>query len=120
MVRKSPLLDGLLSSAKQDVLAATLLQPDRAWYLQELARHLRLPVSTVQHELQVFTKSGLLMRRKDGNRVYYQADQRCQIFRPLSEILIRTAGLVDLVRAALNPLLPEIEFAFIYGSVAAE
>ena len=28
---------------RQGILAATLLRPEKAWYLQELARHLRVP-----------------------------------------------------------------------------
>ncbi len=120
MLRTSPLLDGLLTKVKQQVLAATLLQPDRPWYLHELARHLRVPVSSVQHELGVFVAAGLLTRRADGNRVYYQADRACPISRPLSEILWKTTGLADLVRDALKPLAAKIDVAFIYGSVAAE
>ncbi len=120
MVRRSPLLDGVLSKVKQQVLAATFLQPDRPWYLHELARHLTIPPSSIQHELAVFVASGLLTRRKDGNRVYYQADRTCPIFRPLSEILLKTAGLADVLREALKPLAARLDVAFIYGSIAAQ
>jgi len=37
-MRTSPLLDVLVSKTKQQILAATLLQPERSWYLVELAR----------------------------------------------------------------------------------
>src|ERR1700738_2853965 len=94
--------------------------PDRPWYLHELARHLKIPVSTVQHELGVFVAARLLTRRKDGNRVYFQADRSCPIFRPLAAILWKTAGLADVVRAALSPLAASINVAFIYGSVASK
>jgi DNA-binding transcriptional ArsR family regulator len=119
MTRNSPLLDGLLTEVKQQVLAAIFLFPDRSWYLHELARHLKIPVSSVQHQLGVFVAAHLLTRRKDGNRVYYQADRSCPIFLPLAEILWKTAGLADVVRDALKPLAAKISVAFIYGSVGS-
>jgi predicted nucleotidyltransferase len=119
MNRTTPLLDALTTRVKQRVLSATLLQPERSWYLHELARHLHVPPSSVQHELRLFASAGLLTRKEHGNRVYYQADQSSPIFRALSEVLRKTAGLVDVVRDALKPLAVKLEAAFIYGSVAA-
>src|SRR5215471_8469755 len=115
MVRRDPALAALLTTVKQQVLAATLLHPDRDWYLGELARHLAIPVSTIQHELGVFVAAGLLTRRRDGNRVYYRADRRCPIFPDLSRILEKTAGVADTLKETLAPLASQIELAFIYG-----
>jgi predicted nucleotidyltransferase len=119
MVRTSPHLAGLLTPIKQKVLAATLLHPDRAWYLLELARCLSIPVSSIQHELGVFVASGLLTRHKDGNRVYYQADRRCPIYPELSKMLVKTMGVVDVLKRALSGLASHIDVAFLYGSIAS-
>jgi hypothetical protein len=119
MIRTSPHLAGLLTPVKQKVLAATLLHPDRAWYLLELARSLSMPVSSIQHELGVFVASGLLTRRKDGNRVYYQADRKCPIYPELAKILVKTVGVVDVLKKALAPLASHIDVAFLYGSIAS-
>jgi len=119
MDRTSPLLTALTTPLKQRVLSATLLQPERSWYLHELARHLGLAPSSVQHELRLFASVGLLSRRENGNRVYYQAEQGSPIFKALSEVLLKTTGLVDVVKNAIKPLAPRLDLAFIYGSVAA-
>jgi predicted nucleotidyltransferase len=119
MDRTTSLLDALTTCGKQRVLSATLLHPERSWYLHELAKHLRIPVSSVQHELRLFASVGILTRKVDGNRVYYQADQRSPVFRALAEVLLKTSGLADVVRDALKPLAAKLEVAFIYGSVVA-
>jgi DNA-binding transcriptional ArsR family regulator len=118
MVRKSRLLDALISRTKQEILAATLLQPERSWYLVELARHLRLQPSSLQRELRLLVEAGILKRRENGNRVYFQADTVCPIFRPLAEILFKTLGVVEALREALHSLKNQIDVAFVYGSVA--
>lgn len=118
MVRKSPLLDVLLSKTAQEILSATLLQPDRAWYLLELARHLHVAPSSLQRELRLLTEGGILTRQQDGNRVYFQADSTCPVFPELAQILFKTVGFVDALRNALEPLQDQIDVAFVYGSVA--
>ena len=119
MVRRSPLLDVLVSKTKQQILTATLLQPERSWYLVELARHLRLQPSSLQRELRLLTEAGILKRQQNGNRVYFQADMTCPIFSELAQILFKTAGVAEALRKAVAPLNDQIDIAFIYGSVAA-
>ncbi|MCX6605177.1 MAG: ArsR family transcriptional regulator [Acidobacteria bacterium] len=118
MERRSPAVDVLLAKTKQRLLSAVLLQPNRAWYLSELARHLNVPPSSVQRELTQFVRAGIFAKRQDGNRVYFQADPTCPIFPELSSILTKTVGLADVVRQALAPLATELDLAFIYGSIA--
>jgi uncharacterized protein len=119
MLRTTPLLDSLVSKTKQQILAATLLQPERAWYLVELARHLHLRPSSLQRELRQFAETGILRRQQNGNRVYFQADTTCPIFSELAQILFKTLGVVEALRKALEPLRDRIDLAFIYGSIAA-
>jgi len=119
MERRSPLLDVLLPRTKQHLLSAILLQPERDWYLSELARRLEVPPSSLQRELAQFVKAGIVTKRHDGNRVYFQADRTCPVFRELSQMLAKTAGLADVVRSALTPLRSKIDLAFVYGSIAS-
>jgi uncharacterized protein len=113
------LLDVLVSKTKQQILAATLLQPERSWYLLELSRHLGLRPSSLQRELKQLTEAGVLERRQSGNRVYFQADTACPVFPELAQILFKTVGVVEALQKALEPVQNQIDIAFIYGSVAA-
>ena len=118
MERTSPVVDALLRKTKQRLLSAILLQPHRAWYLSELARHLNVPPSSLQRELTQFVHAGIFAKRLDGNRVYFQADSTCPIFPELSSLLTKTVGLANIVRQALVPMKAKLELAFIYGSIA--
>ncbi len=119
MERSSQVLDVLLSKTKQHLLSAILLQPERSWYLSELARRLHVPPSSLQRELAQFVETGIVTRRQDGNRVYFQANRICPVFQELSQMLTKTVGLADVVRSALMPLRSNIDVALIYGSIAS-
>lgn len=119
MERSSSILDVLLPRTKQRLLGAILLQPKRSWYLNELARNLGVPASSLQRELAQFVMAGIVTRRIDGNRVYFQADQTCPIFEELSATLAKTSGLADVIHETLNSLHAKIDLAIVYGSIAA-
>lgn len=113
----SGLLSSILPRTTQTVLAATILRPEKEWYLSDLAHHLHVTPSSMQRLLPRLTKAGILIRRTDGNRVYYQADTACPIFKELTAILTKTVGIVDPLRDALRPLASKISLAFVHGSM---
>jgi DNA-binding transcriptional ArsR family regulator len=117
-MRKSAILDALFTAPRQGILAATLIEPDRWWYLSDLARHLGVHHATLQRELARLARAEILLSRRDGNRAYYRANPDCPIFPELRTLLAKTAGLVDALREALRPFREAIQVAFVYGSVA--
>ena len=119
MLRRSPLLDVLVGKTKQQILSATVLQPERSWYLVELARHLKLRPSSLQRDLRQLAEAGILRRQQNGNRVYFQANTACPVFPELAQILFKTVGVVEALEQALVVVQNQIDVAFIYGSVAS-
>lgn len=117
-MRTSPAIDALFPATRRAILATLLLQPGREWYFRDLAKHLRLRPSSLTRELKNLTEAGVLRRRQDGNRVYYQADPACPFLPELRGLMLKTAGLVDVLRDALRPARDQIVCAFVYGSVA--
>lgn len=117
-MRRPSTLDALFTAPRQGVLAATLMEPDRWWYLSDLARQLGVHHATLQRELARLTKAEILLRKRDGNRTYYRANPDSPIFPELRNLLTKTAGLVDALRDALRPFEKAVEVAFVYGSVA--
>lgn len=95
------------------------MRPDKAWYLHELARHLGVTPSSIQREIALLARAGILAKRQDGNRVYYQADRACPILPELSQILQKTVALVDPLRSVLHPISDRIKLVFVYGSIAS-
>jgi len=82
-MRNSSVLSPLFSSTTQGVLGATVLRPEREWYLSDLAAHLGVGPSSLQRTLAKLTQAGILNRRGSGNRVYYRSDPNCPIFNEL-------------------------------------
>lgn len=117
-MRKTKVLDAIVPPSRQRILAATVLQPEREWYVSDLASHLAVRPSSLQRDLARLAEGGVLRRRRDGNRVYFKADPDCPIFPELRQILAKTVGLVDVLREVLAPFATSIHCAFVYGSVA--
>jgi DNA-binding transcriptional ArsR family regulator len=118
-MRKASTLDALLPKTRQGILAATLVQPEKAWYVSELARRMGVPSSSLQRELQELTEAGILKSHRQGRMVYYQANPDSPLFPDLRGLLLKTAGLVDVLRDALKPLAARITLALVYGSIAS-
>jgi len=112
-------LDALLPKTRQGILAATLVQPEKAWYVSELARRMGVPASSLQRELHDLSEVGLLKTHRQGRMVYYQANTESPVFPDLRGLLLKTAGLVDVLEHALKPVAARLRTAFVYGSIAA-
>jgi hypothetical protein len=67
-MRKPPTLAALFPTMRGDVLAATLTQPEKWWYLSELAQSLGTSPSTLQRELMALVERGILGTRREGTR----------------------------------------------------
>jgi len=117
-MRKVKPLDILFPKIRQAILAATLLHPDRWWYLSDLAKHLGVRPSSLQRELAALAQAGILRRKQDGNRVYFQANTDCPFLPDLQGLLTKTVGVVDVLREALEPFASSLDWAFVYGSIA--
>jgi predicted nucleotidyltransferase len=117
-MRKIRALDALFPRIRQALLAATLLHPERWWYLSDLAKHLSTRPSSLQRELAALVDAGILNRRQDGNRVYFQPNPDCPFLPELQGLLVKTVGVVDVLREVLNRFATRIDCAFAYGSVA--
>jgi predicted nucleotidyltransferase len=111
-------IDAIFPKTRQTVLSACLLRPEKWWYLSDLANYLKVTPSTLQRELASLAESDLLETRKDGNRVYYKANISHPIVPDLQSLLIKTIGVTEAIRSALEKFMPKIKTAFIYGSVA--
>jgi DNA-binding transcriptional ArsR family regulator len=118
MRKSTPLLSAILNPSVQGVLSATVLHPKREWYLSDLASYLGVGPSSLQRTLAKLSGAGILLRRQNGNRVYYRADPSCPILGELAGILTKTTGIAEPLREALAPLAKSIILSFIHGSVA--
>jgi predicted nucleotidyltransferase len=105
-MRNTRSLDALFPKTRQGILGALLGQPRKAWYASELARRMSVPSSSLQRELLDLT-------------AYYQANADSPLFSDLRGLMLKTAGLVDVLADALKPLAAKLRVVFVYGSVAS-
>ena len=117
-MRTSSTLDALFPTIRAGVLAATVLQPERWWFMTELARHMEVSPSSLQRELESLVATGLLLRREDGRRAYFKANAESPLFQELKGLLEKTAGIVPALKTAIQKFDDRIELALLYGSIA--
>lgn len=119
-INKINLSDALFSKAQQNVLGLLYGQPDSNFHTNEIIRLTQSGTGAVQRELAKLTAVGLLIVNQVGNQKRYQANRANPLFLELRSIVLKTFGLADVIRDALSPLVQQIHFAFIYGSIAKQ
>lgn len=116
----SGLADALFPKVRQRVLAVLFGRPDQSFYANEVIALAQSGTGAVQRELAALAQAGLLTVSKQGNQKHFQANAAAPVFTELRGLILKTMGLADVLRTALAPLAPQIEAAFVYGSVAKQ
>ncbi len=112
------LLTILFPQVRAEVLRLLFADAAQEVHVRDLERQSGLNVKTVQDELEKLTKADLLTNRRDGNRRYYRANASHPLFPDLQQLVLKTAGLRDVLADALAKV-KGIEVAFVFGSLAS-
>ncbi len=95
-------------------------QPERAYHLNELRRLSGLGSASLQRELNRLATAGLVDSQPVGNMRRFQANPQSPVFAELVALTRKTLGTVPILREALMPLTPDLQGAWVYGSVAKQ
>lgn len=113
------MLEILLGSRLRARLLGWLFtHPDERFFGRQLAVILGEDSTNVSRELLRLTSLGILTSKLEGKQKYYQANRLCPVFSELHSLAVKTIGINDLLREALEPFKDKIRTAFIYGSFA--
>lgn len=112
------LLPILFPQVRSEVLRVLFADSGREVHLRDLTRQSGLSLGTMQDELEKLSNADLVTSRRDGNRRYYRANASHPLFPDLQQLVLKTAGLRDVLAAALKGV-KGIEVAFVFGSLAA-
>ena len=85
--------------------------------MRELERRSGCSIGTIQTELAKLARLCLVLRRRDGNRLYYRASLEHPLYPELRGMVMKTVGVAGLLRESVENC-AEVESAFIFGSVA--
>lgn len=108
----------LFGRTRRAVLGLLFGHADETFYLREIARITGCGLGGVQRELGRLTEAGILRRTVRGSLVFFEANRDCPVFEELKGLVVKTAGVVDVLRGALATLAARIRIALVYGSVA--
>jgi len=114
------MLDYLFGShVRAKLIGLLMTHVDETFFVRQIAGLIGEDPTNVSRELKRLSKSGILITHKAGRETYYQANKRSSIYEELRNLAVKTIGLADVLRSALNPLSGRIHTAFIYGSLAS-
>lgn len=100
------------------VLTFFLTHPDEEIYQSRLVDYTKCALMQVQRALSRLLETGLIIKKKSGNRFYYKANREHPAFEDIKRALFKTTLFGDLLRKALDPIKNKIQFCFVYGSLA--
>lgn len=106
------------SNLRAKLLGWLMTHAERRYFVRELTGLLEEDSTNVSRELARLERMGILTSRQEGRQKYYQANPRCPVFGELRGLAIKTAGLGDVLRAALRSMADRIVAAFVFGSFA--
>lgn len=93
--------------------------PDERYFVRQLTALVQEDSTNVSRELARLEKTGILISTTEGRQKYYQANRGSPLFDELHGLILKTAGVADVLRSALEPEKEKIRVAFIFGSIAS-
>ena len=107
----------LSSKVRAEVFRLLFGLNDNALHVREIERRSGFTIGTIQTEMKKLYRLDLVSKRRDGNRLYYSANQQHPVFSEIQALVVKTVGLLDLLKGALDHQ-KEIRVAFVFGSLA--
>ena len=71
---------------------------DRPAHMREIERLSGFAIGTIQQDLKKLEALDLVTRRKDGNRVYYEANKNHPLYPEIRNLVLKTVGLADVLK----------------------
>lgn len=116
---QNDILPGLFGSKlRARVLGWLFTHTDERYFVRELTGLLNEDSTNLSRELARLAKMGILVTTTSGRQKYYQANIKNPIYDELHGLMVKTAGVADILRTALKPAAVKIKAAFIFGSIA--
>ena len=117
-IQTMSVLTDLFPNTRAEILRLLFGDDRKEAHLRDLARHASLSPAAVQRELSALAALGLIIPRRDGNRLYFRANIDHPLYPEIRGLVLKTSGIVPTLRNALVSLV-SVDLAFIFGSMAA-
>jgi DNA-binding transcriptional ArsR family regulator len=110
------LAEMLSSKVRAEIFRLLFGLRERELHVREIERRSGLSIGTVRQELQKLVRMELVSARRDGNRLCYRANKEHPLYVDIKNLVIKTSGLVEVLREALDK--KGVHVAFVFGSIA--
>src|SRR5712671_3181639 len=108
----------LFSKGRRELMALFFTNSERTFYLRQIVRVLGVGQGAVQRELARLTDGAVITRTRVGSQVHYQANRQSPVFSELRSLMVKTAGVAEVLRDSLAVIAEQIDTAFVFGSFA--
>jgi predicted nucleotidyltransferase len=105
------------SKLRAKVLGWLFSHPDERYFVRQLTSLVKEDSTNVSRELARLEKTGILVTTTEGKQKYYQANRQSPLFNELHGLMLKTVGVADIIKKALEPRIADIKLALIFGSV---
>lgn len=112
--------DALFSKSQARLFRWLFGQPQRRFHLSELRRLTGLGSASLQRELSKLTGAELISSERIGNLRRFQANPKSPVLAELVALTRKILELEPMLREALSPLIPRLQAAWVFGSVAKQ
>src|SRR5437870_1993507 len=102
-----------------DILSYFLFHPDEEIHQHGLVQLTVRALMQIQRIVQRLEKTGLILKRKFKNRVYYRANRSHPALEDVKRACLKGVVFGDALSKRIAPVQKKIVFGFIYGSVAS-
>jgi DNA-binding transcriptional ArsR family regulator len=111
------LADILSSRVRAEIFRLLFGLTEKELHLREVSRQAGLSLGTIRQDLQKLQKLDLVKARRDGNRLYYQANTEHPLYPEIRKLVLKTADLVEILKSVLGR--KGVRVAFVFGSLAS-
>jgi DNA-binding transcriptional ArsR family regulator len=75
---------------RAEILRSLFHHASREMYVREIARESELALRTVQRELAILRKIGVVTSRTNGYHVFFRANRSHALFEPLQQLVVKS------------------------------
>lgn len=111
----SGILECLFGKTRRSILSLLYSHTSESFHLRNVLRLAGVSPGAGQRELARLSAAGVITRAAVDSQVRFQANARCPVFFELKGLVAKTAGVAEILRAALAPAVGSIETALVYG-----
>lgn len=108
-----------VKNGKGEILNLMFLNPDKKYYLTEIAKILGKKPSAFQRYIESFILEGVFSEERIGNMRFFWLNKDYQFYDEIKTIVSKTVGIEARLKNVMDKT-DSIEYAFIFGSYATD